>query len=494
MKNAVIIGAGIGGIAAALRLSKKGYDVTVFEANEYPGGKLSAFSLGDYRFDAGPSLFTMPQFVDELFELHGEKPNDFFSYKKKEISCQYFWEDQTQITAHSNENLFLEEVEKKLGVKAIALKKYLERAKKKFDLTAPLFLEQSLHQLKGFLNVKTLRALLNFRLYEINQNLHSVNAAQLKEPHLVQMYDRYATYNGSSPYQTPGIMTLVQHLEQEFGTFVPNGGMERITQSLFELAKSKNVAFRFEEKVNQIILEGVKAVGIKTENQSFEADVVLSNMDVYPTYRNLLKGFPAPERILSQERSSSAVIFYWGVAKTFDQLDLHNIFFSKDYKAEFEAIFNQKSPSDDFTVYVNITSKDVPSDAPKGRENWFVMINTPADHGQDWNKIKNQLREKTIAKLNRMLNVDMNTLIEEEEVLTPPLIQQKTSSHLGALYGSSSNDKMAAFLRHPNFNSKIKNLYFCGGSVHPGGGIPLCLLSAKIATDLIPSVNHVNEA
>lgn len=494
MKTAVVIGAGIGGIAAALRLSKKGYDVTVFEANEYPGGKLSAFSLGDYRFDAGPSLFTMPQFVDELFELHGEKSNDFFSYKKKEISCQYFWEDQTQITAHSNENLFLEEVKKKLGVKPIVLKKYLDKAKKKFDLTAPLFLEQSLHQLKGFLNIDTLKALLNFRLYEINQNLHSVNAAQLKEPHLVQMYDRYATYNGSSPYQTPGIMTLVQHLEQEFGTFVPNGGMEQITQSLFELAKSKNVTFRFGEKVNQIILEGVKAVGIKTQYQSFKADVVLSNMDVYPTYRNLLKGFPAPERILSQERSSSAVIFYWGVAKTFDQLDLHNIFFSEDYKAEFEAIFNQKKPTDDFTVYVNITSKDVPSDAPKGKENWFVMINTPADHGQDWNQIKNQLREKTIAKLNRMLNVDMNTLIEEEEVLTPPLIQQKTSSHLGALYGSSSNDKMAAFLRHPNFNSKIKNLYFCGGSVHPGGGIPLCLLSAKIATDLIPPVYDINEA
>ena len=184
--------------------------------------------------------------------------------------------------------------------------------------------------------------------------------------------------------------------------------------------------------------------------------------------------------------TGSAVIFYWGINRIFDQLDLHNIFFSQDYKSEFEAIFNQKKPSDDFTVYVNITSKDVPTDAPKGGENWFVMINTPADHGQDWDQIKNKLREKTIAKLNRILKVDLNALIQEEEVLTPPLIEQKTSSHLGALYGSSSNDKMAAFLRHPNFSSKIKNLYFCGGSVHPGGGIPLCLLSAKIAADLIP--------
>ena len=486
MKNAVVIGAGIGGIAAALRLSKKGYKVTVFEANDYPGGKLSAFSLGDYRFDAGPSLFTMPQYVTELFEIHGEKASDFFTYQKKKIACQYFWEDQTQLTAYADSKLFLQEVHNKLGVKATVLEKYLKRAKKKFELTAPLFLEQSLHKFKGFLSVKTLKALLNLSLYEINQNLQTVNAAQLKEPHLVQMYDRYATYNGSSPYQTPGIMTLVQHLEQEFGTFVPDGGMEQITLSLFELAKRKGVSFHLGEKVSQILVENGKATGIKTKDHTLLADIVLSNMDVFPTYKNLLKGIKAPQRILSQERSSSAVIFYWGINKIFDQLDLHNIFFSQDYKSEFEAIFNQKKPSEDFTVYVNITSKDIPSDAPKGAENWFVMINTPADHGQDWNQIKNELRKKTIAKLNRILKVDMDSLIQEEEVLTPPMIEHKTSSHLGALYGSSSNDKMAAFLRHPNFSSKIKNLYFCGGSVHPGGGIPLCLLSAKIATDLIP--------
>ena len=486
MKTAIVIGAGIGGIAAALRLSKKDYQVTVFEANDYPGGKLSAFSLGDYRFDAGPSLFTMPQYVNELFELHDEKASDFFTYKKKKIACKYFWEDQTQITAYADPTLFLEEVKNKLGVETDVLKKYLKRAKKKFDLTAPLFLEQSLHKLKGFLNVKTLKALINLGLYEINQNLHSVNVTQLKEPHLVQMYDRYATYNGSSPYQTPGIMTLVQHLEQEYGTFVPDGGMEQITQSLFELAKRKGITFRLGEKVNQIQVKKGKATGVNTKNQTLMADIVLSNMDVFPTYKNLLKDIKPPERVLTQESSSSAVIFYWGINRIFDQLDLHNIFFSQDYKSEFEAIFNQKEPTDDFTVYINITSKDVPTDAPKGGENWFVMINTPADCGQDWDQIKNKLKEKTIAKLNRILKVDLSPLIQEEEVLTPPLIEQKTSSHLGALYGSSSNDRMAAFLRHPNFSSKIKNLYFCGGSVHPGGGIPLCLLSAKIATDLIP--------
>jgi len=165
---------------------------------------------------------------------------------------------------------------------------------------------------------------------------------------------------------------------------------------------------------------------------------------------------------------------------------LHNIFFSKDYKKEFEAIFNSKSIDDDPTIYINITSKDVPADAPKHSENWFVMINTPADHGQNWEEELTRLRKIVIAKLSKQLNKDIAPLIVCEEVLTPPMIQAKTTSYMGALYGASSNKAMAAFLRHPNFSKRLKNLYFCGGSVHPGGGIPLCLLSAKIVDDMIP--------
>ena len=168
---------------------------------------------------------------------------------------------------------------------------------------------------------------------------------------------------------------------------------------------------------------------------------------------------------------------------------MHNIFFSADYKKEFEALFKEQTVAEDPTIYINITSKDVPTDAPKGCENWFVMINTPADHGQDWDTLVAQLRERVLKKLSKQLNTAIEPLIACEEVLTPPLIQQKTHSHLGALYGASSNNSMAAFLRHPNFSKRIKNLYFCGGSVHPGGGIPLCLLSAKIVDELIPKAS-----
>ena len=378
-------------------------------------------------------------------------------------------------------------MEAELAVPAATLKRYLTRAKKKFDRTRSLFLESSLHKWQTYLRKETLIGIANYFSFEIDTSLNDVNTRQLKEPHLVQFYNRFATYNGSNPYITPGMMTLVQHLEQHYGTYIPNKGMSDISASLYALAKRMGVGFHLSSPVSKILVKNKKAVGVCVNEEKYLADLVVSNMDVVPTYRKLLPNQKQPEKVLSQERSSSAVIFYWGVGKSFSQLDLHNIFFSDDYGAEFAAIFNTKTIYHDPTVYVNITSKDIPADAPEGKENWFVMINAPHDTGQDWKAIAEQLREWVIAKLNRNLETDIAPLIEEEWVMTPDIIAQRTQSYLGALYGASSNDKMAAFLRHPNFSREISNVYFCGGSVHPGGGIPLCLLSAKIVSDLIPA-------
>ena len=494
MKKAAIIGSGIAGIACSVRLANKGYAVDVFEQNGYPGGKLSTFTLGKYRFDAGPSLFTMPHFVEELFTLCGEDVSAHFSYKKKKIACEYFWEDGLALTAYGNLEHYLNEVEQKLGVSPQVLQNYLTKAKKKYDLTAGLFLEKSLHKLSTYISADTLKALLQIHTLELQANLNKVNENQLQEPHLVQLYNRYATYNGSDPYQTPGIMSLVQHLEQHYGTFVPEKGMGAITQSVYALAKRQGVKFHFNQKVERIQVHQKKATGITINNENHNYDLVVSNMDVVPSYRYLMPDQKAPEKTLQQERSSSAVIFYWGIKTSFPQLDLHNIFFSADYREEFRCIFEDSSICDDPTVYVNITSKDVPEDAPAGCENWFVMINTPADKGQDWEKLVAALRIKVIRKIERILKTSIEDKIEVEEVLTPPLIQSKTQSHLGALYGASSNNTMAAFWRHPNFSQRIKNLYFCGGSVHPGGGIPLCLLSAKIVSEQIPKASYATKS
>lgn len=485
MKKAIIIGSGVGGLATALRLKAQGLDVVVFENNSYPGGKLSSFNLGQYRFDAGPSLLTMPHYIDELFELFNENPKDYFNYKRKDISCKYFWEDKTVLNAYSDKNKFINEINKVLKVDKNIVTKYLLKAKKKYDLTKNIFLEQSLHKIKTYLSSDLLKGIFNLYIFQINKTLDTVNQDELKEPHLVQLFNRFATYNGSSPFKTPGMMTLIQHLEQEYGTFVSEKGMINISKSIFDLAKRNGVKFEFNKLVNEIVVKNNKVVGVKVNNTVIESDFVVSNMDIVPTYKKLLKKSYQPKKVLNQERSSSALIFYWGIKKTFKNLELHNILFSNNYKKEFDSIFELGTISDDPTVYINITSKDVVSDAPKESENWFVMINSPNDTGQDWNEIIKTVRKNTINKINRTLNIDIESFIEFEKVFSPKTIEKNTQSYLGSLYGSSSNNKMSAFLRHPNFSKHIQNLYFCGGSVHPGGGIPLCLLSAKIVSELI---------
>lgn len=485
--KAIVIGSGIAGIASALRMRKKGYAVTVFEANEYVGGKLTVVTQDGYRWDAGPSLFTMPHLVDELFELYSIDPGDYFNYHQKERVCNYFWEDGTTFSVHSDREVFIEEATKTFGTPPQKLRKYLANSQEKYDLTAGIFLEKSLHKWSTYLSLDTLKSLVQSFKLDVNTSLNGVNKRYFSHPHLIQLFNRYATYNGSSPYQTPGIMSMIPHLEMHYGTFFPKGGMHQIPQSLYRLAVDQGIEFRLNEAVTKIQHEGDVATAVITPQGTFEADVFISNMDIFSTYKSLLQDIPHPQRILKQERSSSALIFYWGIKRNFPELDLHNIFFSENYEEEFRYIFEQKELFDDPTVYINITSKEEPADAPEGCENWFVMINAPGNFGQDWEEIKTLARQRILTKLTRQLGVDIEPLIEAEEVLDPVSIESKTSSHRGALYGSASNSKFAAFLRHPNFSSQLSNLYFCGGSVHPGGGIPLCLLSAKIVDDLVPA-------
>jgi phytoene desaturase len=261
--------------------------------------------------------------------------------------------------------------------------------------------------------------------------------------------------------------------------------MYAITESLVKLAQELNVTFITNAKVQQIITQNNLVKGIIVNDHTEYADIVICNMDIVNAYKKLLPNEKQPDKILTQPKSSSALIFYFGINRLFPQLDVHNIFFSKNYKEEFDTIFNKKTIYSDPTIYINITSKECPQDAPPNAENWFTMINVPNNSGQDWDNLIPQARQAVLSKLNRMLKTDLHQYIAQETILEPRTIESRTSSSQGALYGNSSNNRYAAFLRHANFSTKIKHLYFCGGSVHPGGGIPLSLSSAKIVADLV---------
>ena len=484
MKKVIIIGSGIGGLSTAIRLKAKGFDVDVFEKNSFPGGKLSNISIGKYRFNTGPSLFTMPHFVDELFELFNENPRDHFNYIKKDIMCKYFWDDGKKFVGYDNPDKLASECQSKFGVKKNIILKYLEKSKKKYDLTENIFLKNSLHKLKNLISLDTLRALVKINTFQLFKTLNKVNEEELKNKYLVQVFNRYATYNGSSPFKTPGMMTAIQNAEKHYGSFIPKKGMGDISKSLYKLAKRHGVKFYFNNEVNEILIKDKKAYGIKINNKHHLSDYVVTNSDVYNTYRKLLNE-KRKIKVLEQERSSSAIIFNWGIKKVFKELDLHNIIFSNNYEEEFNYIFNKKQLYFDPTVYINITCKDLPNDSPDGCENWYVMVNSPYNDEQDWEKIKIQLKNNIIKKINKSLGVKIEKYIVEERIISPVDIESSTNSHKGSLYGTSSNNIYSAFLRHPNFSTKISNLYFCGGSVHPGGGIPLCIMSGKIISDIV---------
>lgn len=482
--TAIIIGAGIGGLALSIRLACKGYKVGVYEANSYPGGKLSAIQLGAYRFDAGPSLFTLPQEVDQLFRLAGEDPAKHFRYQKLSVSCKYFYEDSTVVQAYADPELFADELHQKLGVERKRVIAAMRKSKTLYSLLGDLFMQRSLHSWKTWLNPGAFRAYSKLHQMDFFRSMHQANSSMLKNEKATQFFNRYATYNGSDPYQAPATLNIIPYLEMGMGAFFPEGGMHSITQSLYALALRLGVSFHLSSPVEKIQLEGKKASGIMVKGKLHQADCIISNADMNSTYRKLLPQFPAPKHLLNQPKSSSALIFYWGIDRSFPQLELHNIFFSEDYQREFRHIFQLESIDQDPTVYVNITAKKHIPDAPAGCENWFTMINVPNNSGQDWDRLIKEARVNILKKLGRVLNTSIEKHIVQEKILDPRLIEINTSSAKGALYGNSSNSKYAAFFRHAN-SSSIENLYFCGGSVHPGGGIPLCLLSAKITAGLI---------
>jgi len=485
----VIIGSGIGGLSAGIRLATTGHEVHIFEANEHPGGKIAQIQDNGYRFDIGPTLVTLPHLINELFLMAGENPEDYVDIVKIDSPFTYFFEDKSIIHAYHDVVKFAEEVEN-AGELSSRLKKYLHNAREKYDLTASIFLEKSIHQWKNLLTWKSLYALSNFWKLHLTKTMHGVNKKYFKSDKLIQLFDRYATYNGSDPYKAPGMLTMISHLEHNLGAYHIKNGVYSLSKQLFNLASIIGVNFYFNHEVREIMVSGGYASGIaisndRDEEKTISADLVISNADVYKTYQELLPGKNIPKKLDKQELSNSALIFCWGMKKKFPQLSLHNVFFSKDYQDEFNSIFKKREPSPAPTVYVYISSKKEMNDAPEYGENWHIMINVPYDNQHDWAAIKEKTRRFIIKQINEALDDDIEPYIEREKILDPVDIEKNTRSYKGALYGPSSNSSFSAFLRHPNFSKTIKGLYFCGGSVHPGGGIPISILSGKIVADLI---------
>lgn len=480
----VVIGSGVAGLATACRLASKGLSVQLFESASSYGGKLGEWNKDGFRFDKGPSLFTLPHILDELFTDCGKDPRKYFEYQQLPLVTKYYYPDGVEINAYADLNKFKAELVNKLGEDAENLNHFFNNIEEVYDFVYPIFLENPIREFRKHIKGSfwdTLKILVKM---EGHKSLNSSNQGWFAHSKTVQLFNRFATYNGSNPYKAPATLNVIPHLEHKLGAYYVKGGMRQVAEALYKLAKDLGVRFEFNAKVEEIRIEKKSANGVVVDGVSFNASQVFCNMDVNNAYPLLLAQEHQAKLVLSQEKSTSALVFYWGMDLENSSFDVHNVLFSENYKREFEYLSKGEVYKDP-TVYVYISSKVDGQDAPLGKENWFVMINVPFNQGQDWSKVTTKARAQIIDKLNKQLNMDISSKIMFEEILDPIKIERETSSAGGALYGNSSNSIFAAFLRHPHQAKKLKDLYFVGGSVHPGGGIPLCLLSAKIATNEI---------
>lgn len=481
-----VIGSGLGGLSAAIRLAHKGFDVTVYEQNSSPGGKARSLTTDNFRFDTGPSLLTVPFVIEELFASVDENISDYLTIKKLNNLCRYFYNDGTVLNAYAEAEIFASEIESNTTEKKVNLFRYLDYCRKIYDLTADIFLFNDLYDISTYTNAKALKTLFKIGKIDSFRTMDEANRSFFTDEKIIQLFNRYATYNGSNPYECPATLNIISHVEYNIGGYYIEGGMYQLTEALYALALKKGVKFEFRSKVSRIIHHKTFVQGIEVDGKAIHCEAVISNADVYNTYNYLLgdSSSKAAKKYNSLEPSSSALVYYWGVDIISDKLDVHNILFSSEYKTEFDELFEKKVYPTDPTIYIYISSKFAGSDAPNGMENWFVMINTP--YVNDNMKIPDEkLRNIILEKIKNTTGYDIKEKIRCEQIMTPFDIESQTGSFKGSIYGISSNNRKAAFMRQPNRSKHYKGLFFTGGSAHPGGGIPLVLLSGKICAEAV---------
>lgn len=483
-----ILGAGVGGLSTALLLASNGYKVDVYEKNKYIGGKATEINTKGFRFDIGPSLITMPFVWEKLFKLSHLDLKDYLKFKKLKVNTRYFFPDKKVVDFYSDVEKLNEEIKSKLLITPEQLGRYYLYTEKIYNIASRNFIYSPV-KISNLFKYKNLSRILDL---DFMRKMFKANSFFFKDNHYMQkILNRYATYSGSSPYLAPATLNLIFYIENIFGCFYLKQGISSLPFVLEELCKKNGVNFYLSHEVKKLnksnkSIESLEFIDLKSKKTSTKKyKYVVSNLDIDFFNKNILKRRVGGKDLIRSalvKPSSSALIYLWGVKGKYRELDIHNIFFSKNYKEEFADIFKHKKLPEDPTIYVNISSKYNSMDAKKGHENWFVMINVPHLYEKknqiDWRTMAKSYKKVVLSKLISSLGLDINKKIVFEKIITPLDIQRDTNSSLGSIYGQSSNGLFADILRYPNKDSSINGLYHVGGTVHPGGGLPMVTLSA----------------
>lgn len=496
MRKVAIVGAGLGGLSTAIRLAAKGYDVTVFEKNDRVGGKMNTWSSNGYTFDTGPTLLTMPFILKDLFSSVHKRLEEYVQLVPADPICRYHFSDQSVLNIYTDMEKTESEIRTFSPLDVEGCRRFLSHGKKIYDAASGPFLFSpfgSWDTASLFSSLKFLPAVARLDAF---RTLNEAVESNIRDQRLRQVFNRFATYNGSSPYKAPATLAIIPYIEFMMGGWYVRGGMYRLALALERLARELGVTIHCGCGVRRVNIVNGIADGVELEGgERMNADVVVTNADAFYVKEHLLPANGDSGRYVGPgEMSMSGFALLLGVNRTYPHLSHHNIFFSADYRGEFETLFEEHLPSDHPTVYVNISSVSDPSHAPAGSSNMFVLVNVPPLEtkngrgeivGYDWLRKKDEYKNLILSILESKGLENLREHIVVEKVITPLDFQKDYNAFHGSIYGLSSNNRTAAFMRPPNRYKNIKRLYLTGGSAHPGGGIPLVLLSGKIVSDLV---------
>jgi len=494
MANIVVIGAGIGGMSAAARLAKAGHEVTIYENSDRSGGKCRTEWFGDYAFDTGPSLLTLPAVYRDLFLKTGKRIEHVLNIKPVDPAFNYHFSDGSSVLFPnlSNPNTY-NEIEKSYGLVASnQWKELISRAERMWEVSREPFIESELNSIFSLLKRKNL--LRDIKEIAPFTSLRKLSEKLKLDPHLQMIVDRYATYTGSDPRSAPAVLLTIAFVESTFGAWHIEGGVGQLSTALEQRCSDLGVKFKFNTLVSQILVNNNHATGIKTsDGKEFKADLVVANSDAEYIYNKLLANNVNAARSERRKlkfatKSLSGFSLLLGLDNSKGKavpIDHHNVYFPNNYDAEFDDVFTKQIPVQDPTIYI-CAPKDPHMTKGENKEAWFVLVNAPrhqVDGGWDWREGGAEYGQKIIKKLDA-LGLNVSSRLDFMKYRTPADLENYAMAPGGSIYGSSSNSAASAFLRTKN-RSKIKGLFCVGGSSHPGGGLPLVGISAEIVANAI---------
>jgi len=474
----VVVGSGVGGLTAAIRLQALGHQVTMFERNDVVGGKLAAYVRDGYTFDIGPSLVTLPHLFDDVFRTAGTTLDEQVELVRLDPQFAYHWSDGSSLLVPDGDDDTVAAFDELAPGSGNQWREFDARGRRIWDVADRTFFAGPMSNPWSL--AKRMRSPFDLAAIDPMRTLHRSADSFFADPRLVQWAGRYATYSGSSPYAAPATLACIPHIEARFGCWYPMGGLGALRAAFEGVARDTGVDIHTGVDVARIVTAADGAVsGVESSDGSVDdADIVIANTDAEHLYADLLPDADALQRVRRAKRSTSGFVLCLGVRGLTPRLEHHNVWFSDSYRAEYDQL-DAGELADDPTIYACVSSVTDPSQAPDGCENWFILVNTPPDVEVDADAYGDLVLDRLAER-----GVDLRPRLEFRHTMTPSDIERRYRSPGGAIYGTSSNGKRAAFVRPANRGAR-RGLYLVGGSSHPGGGLPLVTTSAKIVTEMI---------